>query len=171
MTTPHAARILLIGCLLALLAGCNGSGCAVLFAPRARSHEKDLGHIDLSTKGSKCEGVFRWNSYYPGLVLFLSDTNGATRTIGANPDWPLVVSLDVLDGRRAVASTSITRDRLVFANWNAPATCLLVRAPNGFFGPLRAGHSYRFVLTVSQEEKSLGSAKVVVHWITGADSM
>lgn len=41
----------------------------------------------------------------------------------------------------------------------------------GFFDSLRAGHTYKFVLTVSQEEKSLGSGKVMMHWITGADSM
>ena len=31
--------------------------------------------------------------------------------------------------------------------------------PEGFFDSFRAGHSYRFV-TVSQEEKSLGDARV-----------
>jgi len=142
-----------------------------LFAPRAKPHEKDLGRIDLSVKGSKCESAFRWNSYYPGLVLYLSDTNGAAKAVGANPDWPLVIQLDAFDGKKVVASTAITREQLVFANWTLPATCLLMRTPEGFFDSFRAGHSYRFVLTISQEEKNLGSTKVSMHWITGADSM
>src|SRR5262245_26008852 len=116
----HVIRILQIVCVSALLAGCNGSGCVASVAPRVQSHEKDLGAIDLSVRGSKCESAFRWNSYYPGLVLFLSATNGAAGTIGANPDWPLIIQLDAFDGSKVIASTQITKEQLVFANWAAP---------------------------------------------------
>jgi hypothetical protein len=79
-----------------------------------------------------------------------------------------------------------------FANWYLPATCFLLRTPelNGqaptnhvegtpytdsemaqIYGPLHSGHLYKFVLTVLQEEKGLGLAKVEMHWVTGGDSM
>jgi hypothetical protein len=160
MTTLRIICILQIVCLAALLAGCG-----------PEPHDKALGSIDLSVSGSKCEGVFRWSSSYPSLVLYFSDTNGPSETVGGNPDWPISVQVEVFDGSKEVASSPITREQLVFANWTEPATCLLVQTPNGFFDSLRAGHAYKFVLTVSQEQKSLGSARVAMHWVAGGDSM
>lgn len=159
MITPHGIRILVV-VLLMIAAGCG-----------PEYHEKALGSIDLSAKGSKCESRFRWNSHGVGLQLLFSDTNGVGKPAGANPDWPLVMQLEVFNGAKLVTNTPITREQMVFADCTAPETCLLLRTPEGFDGSLRAGHSYKFVLTVTQGEKSLGPAKVSMCWITGGDSL
>jgi hypothetical protein len=163
MTTSRTTRTLQIALLSVLF-----TGCAELFAPHPHSHETYLGTIDLSAKQSKCEGVFRWNSHGPGLELVLLST---TRPAGSRPD-SLAIQVEVFDTSdgRLVSSRYITREHIVFGHWNAHKTYL---APDDsqLFETLQAGHSYRFVVTVLQEEDNLGSAKVYMGWVTGGDSM
>lgn len=165
-------RTLQVAVCLLLLTGCGNGGCAAFFAPHPKSHSKQVATIDLSAKGGKCDTTFRWPDRFPSLALTLSDTNGATRAFGTHPDWPLVFQLDVVDKRSgAVAvSTKLTKDQMEFACWHPPATCLAVAMAN-WYNVLQEGRSYRLVLTVLQEQRELGSAKVTLEWVTGGDSM
>jgi hypothetical protein len=160
MSTSHIIRALSVLFLAGVLAGCS-------FLFGVHSHDKNMGRIDLSARAANCESVSKWNSYNPGFVLLLSDTNGAARPFGANPDWALVMRLDVIDKStgKLVATCRIAKEQIEFANWYVPATCLLLRTPK-LDGILQADHSYKFVLTVLQEEKNFGSAKVFMHWLT-----
>ena len=161
-------RTLLLAFLLVSLVGC---AYFIQASMRSHFHNRYLGSIDLSSKGAKCESVFQWNSYFPSLSLALSDTNGATRPVGTNPsDWPLAVQLEVFDGDKLVVSSHIGQRRMVFSNWNLPATGLVLLTPD-FDNTLHAGRSYKFVLSVLQEENNLGTAKVYAVWATGGDSM
>jgi hypothetical protein len=168
---PYAIRILQVVILSALLTGCS-SGCAELLAPRPHSHQKDLGHIDLSLKGAKCETKVRWPAPYPSLALTLSDTNGGMRASGAHPDWPLNIQMDFIDEHsgKTVLSSHITKDKIEFAVWHLPATCLSVPLAD-WYDVLQKGHTYRLVMTVLQEQKDLGSANISLEWVTGGDSM
>jgi hypothetical protein len=59
-----------------------------------------------------------------------------------------------------------------FANWKLPATCLSLSLPVvEWHNVLQEGHSYQLVITVLQETKDLGSARVSMEWLTGGDSM
>ena len=145
---------------------------AFVFAPHPESHSKQVATLDLSAKGGKCDVTFRWPDPYPSLALTLSDTNGEARAFGTHPDWPLALQLDVIDKHSGatVVSTKLTKDQLDFACWHPPGTCLAI-AMADWYNVLQEGRSYRLVMTVLQEQKELGRAKVTLEWVTGGDSM
>lgn len=157
----HTIRILQFVCLGALLAGCG-----------AESHEKDLGHIDLSLKGAKYETTIKWPDSHPSLALTLSDTNGSMRASGTSPDWPLIIQMDFIDelSGKTVVNSLITKNEMEFAVWHLPATCVSIPLAN-WYGVLQKGHTYKLIMTVSQEQKDLGSARISINWVTGGDSL
>jgi hypothetical protein len=67
-------------------------------------------------------------------------------------------------------STQITKDKMEFAVWYVPATCFAI-AMADWYSVLQEGRSYKLVMTVLQEQKDLGPARVSVEWVTGGDSM
>jgi hypothetical protein len=161
MTTSRTIRFLQMLSLAALLTGCG-----------AEHHEKDLGYIDLSSKGAKYETTVRWPDPYPSLALTLSDTNGGMTASGTHPDWPLIIQMDFIDEHsgKTVVSSHITKDQMEFAVWHLPATCLSIPLAD-WYDVLQKGHSYKFVMTVLQEQPDLGSARISIEWVTGGDSM
>ena len=152
------------------------SSCAVLFVfvlgCGASGKDKKLGTIDLSTAGSTCNTAFRWNQHFPGLAFVVRDGKGNTHSTGQRPDWPLALQLDILDAGSGakVASSIITKEQMVFANWHLPDTCFLYNSPNTqkWERLLVPGHSYDFTVTVLQPVTGLGNAEVDMHWVEGS---
>jgi hypothetical protein len=140
---------------------------SLFFVGCAHSETATLGSLDLSTRGATCEGLFTWNMHFPVPALILSDADGATRPFGENPKWPLAIQVDVFDlSGKLVATCPVARDKIQFANWYVPKTCLELTTTQ-CFRELEDGRSYKVRLTVTHEEKRLGTAKVIMTWVVG----
>jgi hypothetical protein len=139
----------------------------LFFGGCAHSETAPVGRLDLSTRGATCEGTFTWNMHFPSPALILSDTDGAKRPIGENPNWALDLQVEVYDvSGKLVATCSLARDKIQFANWYVPKTCLSLNT-SGCLGALEDGRSYKIRFTVTHEEKGLGFAEVIMTWVVG----
>jgi hypothetical protein len=172
MKTSNIIRVLTLGCLVFLSAGC-ANFLASWFG--GHPNEKYFGRIDLTTKGAKCESAFRWNASRPSLKFRLDQINASVKPIGANPDWVLglVFRLDVFDKNKFVTSCQLDRKQMDWEKLYLPEDCLALSIPDDASSVLQTGHSYKFVLTVLQEEKNLRNAKVWMCWVSAgiSDSM
>src|ERR1043166_7633811 len=125
------------------------AGCGARYAA--------VGHIDLSSKGAKCEKILSYPGARgaPGLELTLSDANGSTRKYGSHPDWLLVIQVDVIDAQssKVVVSTKVTKERMQFAGWHLPATCLSLPMLERR-SVLQERHSYQFCAHVLEPVKA-----------------
>jgi hypothetical protein len=165
MKPSNVTRFLLVFVFSFFLTGC----VELMELGMPRSHDRNLGRIDLSSKGSRCEGVFRWNSHEPSLELLLLGANARGRPLGSNPVMLLVIQLDIFDQDKLVMSSQLGRNQVECPyerSWSGGPRLVLARESNSF-KVLQAGHSYKFVLTVLQEEKDLGSADVYMYWSSG----
>jgi hypothetical protein len=144
-----------------LLAGCG-----------AHPETKTVGSIDLSKKGDICRFDFTWNFHNPCVELILSDTNGATRFDERNPAWPLEIQVEVFDKKTgaSLVTSDVTSSNMYFTNWELPKTSIELRTPE-FYDVLHDGTSYKYVVTVLREEKSVSTADMKMTWVVGGDSM
>jgi hypothetical protein len=170
MKPSNIIRVFLIMILPFLFVGCM----AIIESQMGgHPHDRHLGRIDLSLKGARCEGRFRWNSHGPNLELRLSKTNALVKPIGTNSVQPLVVQLDVFDKDKLVMSSQLDPKLIGYPSVYFPVTRLVLPTSHDASSVLQAGHSYKFVLTVLQEKKNLGFANVYMSWVTAGtkDSM
>jgi hypothetical protein len=141
--------------------------------PSSESHQ--LGTIDLSTAGSKCDAVFRWNAHFPVIALTVPDGKGGSRPIGLGINWPIAIQLDVTDMQTGAKLTSrvIKKEQFTFTNWHVPATCISYESPDieKWRNLLVPDHQYKSSLTVLQPLNGLGDAEVDMQWAEGGDSL
>jgi hypothetical protein len=109
--------------------------------------------------------------------LVLSDTNGAVIASEGKPNSPIVIQVDAFDksSGKLVLSRRVTKEHMYYQCWLEhgkwmPETSVLMDIQERY-GDFQEGHSYKFVLTVLQEAKDLGPAKVFIQWFVGGDSI
>jgi hypothetical protein len=161
MVKSHAFYIFLALTAVTLLAGCG-----------AHPETKTVGSIDLSKKGNICSFDFTWNFHNPCIEFILSDTNGSARFHETNPTWSLEIQVQVFDKKTGVSlvTSDVTSTNMYFTNWELPKTSIELMTSE-FYNVLHDGTSYKYVVTVLREEKSVGTVDIKMKWVVGGDSM
>ena len=138
-----------------LIAGCTPPNYSGLHVNR------EIGSLDLTAPGVTHSFQFKCPLAGPLFTLVVPDEQGQNRDYCSHPDWPLVLAWSIAEQETGVTvlSGQVASNMMVFANWNLPATCLVLETIKSR-PELKPGSNYLFKVTVDQPMPNVSQATI-----------
>lgn len=151
--------------LLSLLLIC---GCVVLFSHT--SHRRSCGQLELAQQFAVLETTITIpKSDVPSLSLRIDDGRGNERAFSGNPDWPLVLKVEIEDKNgNPIISRLFDRSTMVFTNGYVPATGVAFDIGSHFLDALEQEKEYILRVTVQTPCEELGTGEIMLGWVKQA---
>jgi len=126
-----------------------------------------LGQIDLTKTGTVFEATFVCPKDPSSFTLAIHDNMGQQRDFSANPDWPIIIKIIIIEKSigKNIYSKTLNEKQMQFTNWQLPSTSIVLDKQY-LKNILQPGITYTLKIEVEKAAKGLAKAEVfLLHYV------
>ena len=134
---------------------------------------KPIASIDTSRQDANLDIDFVYPEEFLGFTLVFEDDSGDTRDFYSNPNWPLIIEIEIVDKRnnQQVIKATLDKTKMEFTNWHTPSTSLFLELDRKLISNLCFGEEYQLLFKVLQPNIEVGTCTIFIHWFEAVKIM